>query len=586
MAAIQKQHVYTVVMLSVVFSFVFGAYAADQILFGPKELSISRWHFHLSMHRFKADDPGDGIIAITKNTPGKRIRGGFIIVNRRFIRLSRFLRGSDLTLEKKILLRHKNRLMVFLRGKRGASITVEVRAKAPIAPPEVVFSAEPQEIKLGDFSTLKWTTTNADSVSIDQGIGSVEQNGSRSVSPQATTTYTITATGAGGTTTERVTVTVHLPPAVSISADLDTIIAGESSTLTWSSTHADSCVIEPGIGIVAPNGSTQVSPTETTTYTITATGHGGTASDSVTVTVHDPSAPPTIDFTASPATIGQGDSSTLSWSSYNGTIAHIDNGIGAVPIEGTTAVSPSHTTTYTITITGATGSTCVEAIVTVAGNPAPQPKGSFGDQYGDLVPLDATVEEYDPERFSLITGLVQALDESAIADVSIAIHGHPEYGTCFTDGDGRFSIPVEGGKTVTIVYQKDGLITAQRKVYVPWNDIAIAKTIQMIAEDPVSTTVTFDGNPEKIVTHQSTEVTDESGTRSCTMVFTGDNWAHFVDEEGNEIHELTTITTRATEYTTPKSMPAILPPTSAYTYCVKLSVNGAQRVQFEKPVII
>ena len=70
------------------------------------------------------------------------------------------------------------------------------------------------------------------------------------------------------------------------------------------------------------------------------------------------------------------------------------------------------------------------------------------------------------------------------------------------------------------------------------------------------------------------------------MVFTGDNHAWLVDENGNDVHELPTITTRATEYTTPESMPAVLPPTSAYTYCAELSVDGAQRVRFEKPVTV
>jgi len=390
--------------------------------------------------------------------------------------------------------------------------------------------------------------------------------------------------GDSNETTLRITVTQPLPT-VTITADPLSIPLGESSFLTWTSTYADTCEIEPDVGSVEVSGSVSVSPTETTTYTITATGPGGTESDSVTVTVHDPSAPPTVDFTASPAAIGQGDSSILSWSSYNGVAAYIDNGIGAVPVEGTTTVSPAHTTMYTITITGSTGSTSVQATVTVAGNPESQPEGSFGKQYEDLIPIDATVEGYDPKRFSLITGLVHSMEGAPIEGVFITIHGHPEYGTASTDIDGQFSIPVEGGGTMTLVYHKEGLIAAQRKVYVPWNDIAIAKTIQMITEDPASTTITFDGNPETIVTHQSTEVIDEFGSRACTMVFTGDNRAYLVDEEGNEIHELTTIITRATEFTTAESMPAILPPTSAYTYCVELGVDGAQRVRFEKPII-
>jgi hypothetical protein len=59
-----------------------------------------------------------------------------------------------------------------------------------------------------------------------------------------------------------------------------------------------------------------------------------------------------------------------------------------------------------------------------------------------------------------------------------------------------------------------------------------------------------------------------------------------VDESGNDIMELTTITTRATEYTTPKSMPAKLPPNSAYTYCVELGVDALREVRFDNPVII
>ena len=220
------------------------------------------------------------------------------------------------------------------------------------------------------------------------------------------------------------------------------------------------------------------------------------------------------------------------------------------------------------------------------GDPEPLPEGSFGEQYADLIPPDATVESYDVWRFSLITGEVQDLAGSIVPGVSITILGHPEYGTVATDTEGRFTIPVEGGGTLTVMYQKDGLISAQRKVYVPWNDIAIADRIQMIAEDPTSTTINFNGDPNTVVTHQSTTVTDEFGSRSASLVFTGDNRAYLVDENGNDLIELNTISTRATEYSTPESMPAKLPPNSAYTYCVELSVDGAQRVRFEKPVII
>ena len=50
----------------------------------------------------------------------------------------------------------------------------------------------------------------------------------------------------------------------------------------------DTVTIDQGIGEVGLNDSTTVSPTETTTYTITAEGPGGTAADSAMVVMASP----------------------------------------------------------------------------------------------------------------------------------------------------------------------------------------------------------------------------------------------------------------------------------------------------------
>jgi len=70
------------------------------------------------------------------------------------------------------------------------------------------------------------------------------------------------------------------------------IKSGEAVTLSWSSTNATELNLSPGVGRVAPEGSTRVSPTESTTYTITATGPGGTADASARITVSAPPPPP------------------------------------------------------------------------------------------------------------------------------------------------------------------------------------------------------------------------------------------------------------------------------------------------------
>lgn len=113
-----------------------------------------------------------------------------------------------------------------------------------------------------------------------------ESSGSYTVRPEETTTYGIVATGPGGTTTASATVTVHQPPAVSISADPLTIYAGQAATLFWTSTGADQVTLDNGIGALASSGSLPVSPNRTTTYTVTATGPGGTAAAAVTITVN------------------------------------------------------------------------------------------------------------------------------------------------------------------------------------------------------------------------------------------------------------------------------------------------------------
>ncbi len=172
----------------------------------------------------------------------------------------------------------------------GASVEenslVDLVVSLGAEPPTASISAAPVSITAGQSFTLTWSSTDADSCIIEPGIGSVAVSGSMSVTPTETATYNITATGPGGTATDSVTVTVIYPPTVSMSADPETIESGESANLTWTSTNADTCVIEPGVGTVDPNGSTAVSPTETTTYTITATGLGGTATAAVTLNVN------------------------------------------------------------------------------------------------------------------------------------------------------------------------------------------------------------------------------------------------------------------------------------------------------------
>jgi peptidoglycan-associated lipoprotein len=83
----------------------------------------------------------------------------------------------------------------------------------PPAPTVGQFSVEPTTIQRGQSATLRWEVSgDVSSVSIDNGIGAVQNTGNRRVFPSDSTTYTLTATGPGGSITSSATVTVTAPP--------------------------------------------------------------------------------------------------------------------------------------------------------------------------------------------------------------------------------------------------------------------------------------------------------------------------------------------------------------------------------------
>lgn len=81
-------------------------------------------------------------------------------------------------------------------------------------------------------------------------------------------------------------------PTVSLQANPTSINRGDSSTLSWTSTDATQLTVSPDVGAVTAQGSTKVTPSDSTTYTITASGPGGSADSSVRVTVAAPPPPP------------------------------------------------------------------------------------------------------------------------------------------------------------------------------------------------------------------------------------------------------------------------------------------------------
>jgi phospholipase C len=158
-------------------------------------------------------------------------------------------------------------------------------------------------------------------------------------------------------------------PTVTLAANPTTISGDEASShLSWTSTNATSVSITPIGAVTSTNGAIDVSPEDTTTYTATATGPGGTSDpQSVTVTVAKEL---NLLFQANPPVITPGQSSTLTWTTKGALALSIDNGVGSQSsiASGSVSVSPTTTTTYTATANG-TNSQASTSQVTVTVQP-------------------------------------------------------------------------------------------------------------------------------------------------------------------------------------------------------------------------
>ena len=222
--------------------------------------------------------------------------------------------------------------------------------------PSVTASASPSAICNGASSVLTASVANTYSWNTGGNTASI------TVTPSATTTYSVTGTSTGGCTgTATVSVTVNPLPSVTATASPNSVCLGNSSILTANSNITGTTFEWSG---TLGTGSTKtITPISTTTYSVTGTTlFGCSSSTSITITVN---ALPNTSITTSDETICNGESSILtasgadfySWSHNLGT------GLSQT-------VSPTSTTTYTVTGSYANGCSSTASIqITV--NPIP-----------------------------------------------------------------------------------------------------------------------------------------------------------------------------------------------------------------------
>jgi hypothetical protein len=174
-----------------------------------------------------------------------------------------------------------------LGGSIQATSTVTVN---PLPLPTVSLSGDPAIITNGATSTLTWSTTNATSCTASDGwSGSQGTSGTMVISPATTTTYVLNCIGSGGSTFATTTVMVNPAPmpTLTFAAHPALIMNGATSTLSWTSSNATSCVASGGWnGAQTLLGNLIVSPTTTTSYLLGCSGLGGSIQGTTTVTVN------------------------------------------------------------------------------------------------------------------------------------------------------------------------------------------------------------------------------------------------------------------------------------------------------------
>ena len=303
-------------------------------------------------------------------------------------------------------------------------VPVPTPTPTPISAPTATLSAAPTALTAGQSTTLTWSSTNATSCT-GTNFTTASVTGTIAVTPSVTTTYSLTCVGAGGTS-PAASATVTVAPVV-VTPPPTPAPAPVSTGPNWSATAADTLIATTSNAtLVAANGIYKVEGLYgintviltqpvggpqgwfTTTYnndgtvSVTdthATGYGVTLYNIQNVIFPDgnlatlnvsvvpvptptptPISAPTATLSAAPTALTAGQSTTLTWSSTNATSCTGTN-FTTASVTGTIAVTPSVTTTYSLTCVGAGGTspaasatvTVAPVVVTPPPTPAPAP---------------------------------------------------------------------------------------------------------------------------------------------------------------------------------------------------------------------
>ncbi|HET7251821.1 MAG TPA: RHS repeat-associated core domain-containing protein [Gemmatimonadales bacterium] len=173
---------------------------------------------------------------------------------------------------------------------------------------------------------------------------------------------------------------------------------------------------------------------------------------------------------------------------------------------------------------------------------------------------------------AVVRGHVHARDGTALPNVVVQVLGHPGLGQTLTRADGAFDLVVNGGGASTLRFTKLGYLESQRRVMPAVLDYLIVDDVAMVGKSAIKTTVDTSSTQVAIGRFAN----DANGDRDVRLVLPRGNVSTVFKANGDSA-KFGPTKVRATEFTIgtdgPAGMPALLPPGSAYTYCLDLRLD-------------
>lgn len=541
------------------------------------------------------------------------------------------LSPSDLSnnvgsLLREITLSASNTFSLHLPGEPNGFVVIRIRATDVTPPLLTITSPEPGLVTRDTSILVAGTVEDQTAVAVMVNDQAAEISGGHwsatvPLSSEGANEVTISALDAAGLRTDSTRTVVrdtHAPTLI-VSNPADGLVT-KDAVITVAGTAADDngvLVSLSGVPLTVGSGGTFSGTQELVEgvnfLTVTATDGAGntvTVAPSVTLdtqlpvlTVTEPADGATTSA-ESIAVVGTVTDATAVTVTVNGTVVTVD-GAGAFTGE---AMLTEGVNGITITAIDAAGnmSEVARNVTRTASNLPPDPSvvatansrsvattlaasTAFLYTGPDAIQTGVAPGVIEPVRAAVVRGRVLDRSGEPLAGVTISVLDHAEFGQTLSRADGWFDLAVNGGRQLTVNYAKDGFLSAQRQVDIPWQDFSIAAEVVLVPLDPQVTVVDF-SDPVEVV--RGTTVSDVDGTRQATLLFQQGTVAEMVLPDGTT-QPLPSLSLRATEYTVgdggPEAMPGELPPMSAYTYAAELSVDealaaNATEVRFSEPV--